>query len=127
MTDLIHFCRSTYDELLAAPAGENAAVPTSTVVRAATSFASHDERFLLKNKDYDRQYAQLYFYRLLQMRGHVEAAAKRAWPGIRGARRAACQPDQMPAASAPAFASTAMSVRHDSSPYVRCIHSLRHA
>ena len=39
---------------------------------------------MLKTKDYDRQYAQLYFYRLLQMRKFAEAAAQRAWPGIPG-------------------------------------------
>lgn len=77
--------RATFDELLAAPAGDDAGAPTGTVVRAAAAYASRDERFLIKHKDYDRQYAQLYFYRLLQMRAHVEASARAAWPGISGA------------------------------------------
>lgn len=78
-------CRATFDELLAPPSGDNASAPTGTVVRASAAYSTRDERFLLKHKDYDRQYAQLYFYRLLQMRAHVEAAARAAWPGISGA------------------------------------------
>lgn len=77
--------RATFDELLAPPAGDDASAPTGTVVRASASYACRDERFLLKHKEYDRQYAQLYFYRLLQMRAHLEAAARSAWPGIQGA------------------------------------------
>ncbi|PRW57144.1 DNA polymerase delta small subunit [Chlorella sorokiniana] len=74
--------KATFDELLAPPAGDDASAPTGMVVRASASYATRDERFLLKHKEYDRQYAQLYFYRLLQMRAHVEAAARSAWPGI---------------------------------------------
>lgn len=77
--------RATFDELLAPPSGDDASRPTGTVVRASAAYSTRDERFLLKHKDYDRQYAQLYFYRLLQMRAHVEAAARAAWPGISGA------------------------------------------
>lgn len=51
----------------------------------AASFTPKDNRFLLKNRDYDRQYSQLYYYRLEQMRKHAEEAAQRAWPGIQGA------------------------------------------
>jgi len=79
--------RATFDELLAPLAGDDASAPTGTLVRASASYATRDERFLIKHKDYDRQYAQLYFYRLLQMRAHVEAAARSAWPGIPGAAR----------------------------------------
>lgn len=74
--------KAGFDELLAAPAGDDAAAPTATLVRASAAYESRDDRFLLKSKDYDRQYAQLYFYRLQQMRGAVEAAARRAWPGV---------------------------------------------
>ena len=58
------------------------------MVRATADYVSNDARFLTKNKDYDRQYAQLYFYRLQQMRADVEAAAQRAWPGVPGALQA---------------------------------------
>ena len=56
------------------------------MVRAAAAYESRDARFRVPGKDFDRQYAQLYFYRLQQMRAHVEAAARRAWPGVQGAR-----------------------------------------
>lgn len=79
--------RGTYDELLAAPAGDDATAPTGTVVRSAAAYTPKDDRFLLKSRDYERQYAQLYFYRLQQLRGVVEAAARKAWPGIEGERR----------------------------------------
>lgn len=74
--------KGTFDELLAAPAGDDAAAPTATLVRSSAAYACRDERFLTKNRDYDRQYAQLYYYRLQQMRSHVETAAARAWPGV---------------------------------------------
>lgn len=77
--------RAAFAELLAAPAGDDAGAPTGTTVRASAAYTCNDERFLLKNKDYDRQYAQLYYYRLLQMREHVEAAAQRVWPDVPGA------------------------------------------
>lgn len=77
--------RAAFDELLAAPAGDDAGAPTGTVVRAAAAYECRDDRFLTPGKDFDRQYAQLYYYRLHQMRAHVEAAAQRAWPGVQGA------------------------------------------
>lgn len=77
-------CRAAYDELLVAPTGDDASAPTGTVVRAAAEYTPRDDRFLLKTRDYDRQYSQLYFYRLQQMQAPVEAAAQRAWPGISG-------------------------------------------
>lgn len=96
--------RAATHELLAAPAGDDACAPASTVVRASAAYASRDERFTLKSRDYDRQYAQLYFYRLLQMRQHVEAAARAAWPGIQGARVpcAPTDPNRRPAPRQPA-------------------------
>lgn len=80
----------TYDELLAPPSGDDAAAPTGTIERCSAAYVSKDERFLLKGRQYDRQYSQLYFYRLLQMRKHVQAAAKRAWPDAQGAAQLLC-------------------------------------
>lgn len=103
--------RGGFDELLAAPAGDDAAAPTATLVRSSAAYESRDDRFLLKSRDYDRQYAQLYFYRLQQMRGALEAAARRAWPGVPGActpLHAACPP---PAARPPACTALATPAR----------------
>ena len=77
--------RGKYDELLAAPEREEVAGAAAAVQRAAATYASRDERFELKQRDYDRQFAQLYFYRLLAMQPHVEVAARSRWPSTRGA------------------------------------------
>jgi len=53
-----------------------------SIDRVSTSYISHDDRFKLQGREYDRQFAQLYFYRLVQVRPQVEAAAKAAWPEI---------------------------------------------
>lgn len=42
---------------------------------------------MLRSKDFDRQFAQLYFYRLHSMREHVTRAAHRQWPGTPGEQR----------------------------------------
>lgn len=47
--------------------------------------ALQDERFRVPTKDFDRQFAQLYFFRLQQTRPHVVAAAKQRWPRTPGA------------------------------------------
>lgn len=74
-----------YDELLADP--EPTLGPARPPVdRFSASYAARDERFRLKQRDYERQFAQLYFYRLVQMRPHVEAAARAKWPGTRVVR-----------------------------------------
>lgn len=43
---------------------------------------NHDDRFKLQKRDYDRQFSQLYFYRLAQLRPRVIEAAKQTWPGV---------------------------------------------
>lgn len=50
--------------------------------RATASYTAHDEPFLVKEKNYERQYAQLYFYRLIKLRPCVVAAARQRWPGV---------------------------------------------
>jgi DNA polymerase delta subunit 2 len=71
---------------MAPPEGQDAAAPAPSIPRAAASYVCRDDRFLLKARDYDRQYAQLYFYRLTQMRPAAQAAAEARWPGLRMAR-----------------------------------------
>lgn len=58
--------------------------PVPTIQRAEAEYISLDSRFHLNQqaRNYERQYAQLYFYRLVQMRPILEAAAKAKWPGI---------------------------------------------
>lgn len=77
-----HSRRPRYDEFLAAPEEIDLKGPVATLERASTTYTSHDSRFILKGRNYDRQYAQLYFYRLVQMRPMVEAEAKARWPGV---------------------------------------------
>ena len=79
-------CRGTYDELLAGPTSREAGEAPPTLARDTASYTCQDARFELKKKEYERQYAQLYFYRLSQMRADVEAAARSAWPDIPGAQ-----------------------------------------
>jgi DNA polymerase delta subunit 2 len=69
------------DVLLAAPAA--GAPPPPPAPRAAAAYANEDARFRLPDRDYGRQYAQLYFYRLQRMRPAAEAAARAAWPAAR--------------------------------------------
>ena len=47
--------------------------------RASAMYENQDEDFKLQKKNYDRQYSQLYFYRLVKMRPIVEKAAERRW------------------------------------------------
>ena len=58
--------------------------PVSIIQRAEADYVSLDSRFELKQqtRNYERQYAQLYFYRLVQMRPILEAAAQAKWPGV---------------------------------------------
>ncbi|KAL6780503.1 POLD2 [Auxenochlorella protothecoides x Auxenochlorella symbiontica] len=68
---------SKYDDLLT-PASTLAR--TEPLTRATASYTLHDDRFQLQQRVYDRQFAQLYFYRLLKLRPAVSASAKRRWP-----------------------------------------------
>ena len=68
-----------YDDLLIS---SSALGPQASMKRATATYVPHDDPFLVREKNYDRQYAQLYFYRLLKIRPSVEAAAKQRWPGV---------------------------------------------
>ena len=43
---------------------------------------NRDGRFKVQKRDYERQYAQLYFSRLVTLRPHVVKAATAAWPNV---------------------------------------------
>ena len=60
------------------------AAPVPTIQRATADYTSLDARFHLKlsSRNYDRQYSQLYFYRLVQMRPVLEQAARSKWPDV---------------------------------------------
>lgn len=72
---------SKYDELMA-EAPEDATMATPTMLRATATYTSHDEQFRLKEKNFERQYAQLYFYRLMKLRPLVIEAAAAKWPNV---------------------------------------------
>ena len=69
---------------MVAPAGNDVSAAVPTIQRADAEYKSLDERYHLSQaaRNYDRQYAQLYFYRLVQMRPVLEQAAKSKWPGV---------------------------------------------
>lgn len=47
--------------------------------RASSSYSNQSERFRLKEREFRRQYAQLYAVRLMTMRKKLAAAARRTW------------------------------------------------
>lgn len=49
--------------------------------RTTCSYKNHSERFLLKEKNYTRQYAHIYAVRLMEMRKRAAVAARRKWGG----------------------------------------------
>ena len=51
----------------------------SKIERATATYTNKDEKFNLPKRDYDRQYSQLYFYRLVRMRPMLERAARLRW------------------------------------------------
>jgi DNA polymerase delta subunit 2 len=62
--------------------GDQDSLKSRRMQRLTCTYVNHDEKFRIKKRDYDRQFSQLYFYRLAQLRPQVVEAAKRAWPGV---------------------------------------------
>eukprot|EP00889_Picochlorum_renovo_P004737 jgi/Picre1/31767/NNA_007117.t1 len=54
----------------------------TTIQRKESSYVNHDGRFKIQKRDYERQFAQLYFSRLVKLRPHVVKAATAAWPNV---------------------------------------------
>jgi DNA polymerase delta subunit OB-fold domain len=71
-----------YDELMAVPDGEDASISVNTALRATATYKSLDDQFKLQDKNFDRQYAQLYYFRLMKLRPVVLQAAKSKWPTV---------------------------------------------
>jgi len=47
--------------------------------RASCSYTNSSDRFLLKERSFRRQYAQIYAVRLMTMRKKLAAAARKEW------------------------------------------------
>jgi hypothetical protein len=51
------------------------------------SDALQDEKFLITKRSFERQYAQLYFSRLMLLQPLMEQLVQKAWPDTRGAHK----------------------------------------
>jgi len=49
------------------------------IERATCSYSNESERFVLKERSFSRQYAQIYAVRIMAMRKKLAAAARRKW------------------------------------------------
>ena len=49
------------------------------IERATCSYSNESDRFLLKERNFSRQYAQIYAVRIMAMRKKLAAAARRKW------------------------------------------------
>lgn len=49
------------------------------IERATCLYSNESERFLLKERNFTRQYAQIYAARIMAMRKKLAAAARRKW------------------------------------------------
>ncbi|KAL3142785.1 hypothetical protein ABBQ38_003084 [Trebouxia sp. C0009 RCD-2024] len=71
--------RPKYDDLLSNPTTE-AQTPGHTRVTAA--YEAKGDRFKLATQAFDRQYAHIYFQRLMLMKPPLLAKARQKWPGV---------------------------------------------
>ena len=62
--------------------GDQDSLKARHLQRSTCTYVNHDEPFRLQKRSYDRQFSQLYFYRLARLRPQVVEAAQRAWPGV---------------------------------------------
>ena len=49
------------------------------IERATCSYSNESDRFVLKERSFSKQYAQIYAVRIMAMRKKVAAAARRKW------------------------------------------------
>jgi hypothetical protein len=79
-----------------------------------------NERFRLPKRQYNRQYAQLYFSRLKLLEAAVRERAAAVWPGLPGEprprRRPAARSAELLRRSAPSTSGAALLALHSSSP-----------
>jgi DNA polymerase delta subunit 2 len=69
------------DYLLSCPIGGEDGGSDDVIERSACLYENKSERFLLKERNFDRQYAHIYAVRLMEMRKTVAVAARRKWGG----------------------------------------------
>lgn len=68
------------DVLLSEPSsGCDGIEESERLERASCSYSNQSERFRLKEREFRRQYAQVYAVRLMTMRKKLAAAARRTW------------------------------------------------
>lgn len=49
------------------------------LTRSSCAYENLSEKFVVKERQYGRQYAQIYFARLMEMNPQVQEAAKKKW------------------------------------------------
>ncbi len=69
------------DHLLSCPAAGEDGGLGGVIERSSCSYENKSERFFLKERNFERQYAHIYAVRLLEMRKRVEKAALQRWGG----------------------------------------------
>jgi DNA polymerase delta subunit 2 len=73
-----------YDDLLSDPLDDLQFDPPIKTERNTAVYRATNDRFILANdKNYDRQFSQLYFYRLGKMRQQVVKSSETKWPGTK--------------------------------------------
>ncbi|XP_046852136.1 DNA polymerase delta subunit 2-like isoform X2 [Xenia sp. Carnegie-2017] len=79
---MIEDCAGQKNDVLSCPeSGKNSCVG-SIVERLECSYSNKSERFLLKKRDFNRQYAHIYSVRLMEMRKVAALAARRKWDAV---------------------------------------------
>ncbi|GFR50147.1 hypothetical protein Agub_g12308 [Astrephomene gubernaculifera] len=68
-----------YDELLAPSTSKD---NEDTFNRASASYTNLDERYRAAKRTYERQFAQLYFSRLMLLKGVMRKRVEQVWPGV---------------------------------------------
>ena len=65
--------------LLSEPLHDEGPKEEENIERAVCSYSNESERFLLKDRSFSRQYAQIYSVRIMAMRKKLATAARRKW------------------------------------------------
>eukprot|EP00798_Chlamydomonas_sp_ICE-L_P023274 gene23274-30504_t len=69
--------RGNYDDMLRDP---GTCKDEATLQRATTTYSCQNDRFRIKKRNYERQYAQLYFSRLMTMSQFMRDKVTKRWP-----------------------------------------------
>ena len=65
--------------LLSEPSTHEGLGDEERIERATSSYSNESERFLLQERNFSRQYAQIYSVRIMAMRKKLAVAARRKW------------------------------------------------